>query len=27
LGVTLAFIAANVLVVWWMNRRGWYLRL
>jgi len=27
LGITLAFIAANVLLVWWMNRRGWFLRL
>jgi predicted acyltransferase len=25
--VTFAFIAANALVVWRMNRRGWYLRL
>jgi len=25
--VTLAFIAANALIVWRMNRRGWYLRL
>ena len=25
--VTLAFIAANALVVWRLNRRGWFLRL
>ncbi len=25
--ITLAFIAANALVVWRLNRRGWYLRL
>ena len=27
MAVTTAFIAANALVVWGLNRRGWYLRL
>ena len=27
LTVTLAFIAANAVLVWRMNRRGWFLRL